>query len=220
MADNDLTIKATLDAQDAKREAEEEAAREAAAEALARKVENEKQKVLAQEAGQSELVGKFDFRTPLRVLRNLDEQLDTPEAKELLKQRIERIEYLQKFKEFLVEKLAAGDFRDPRKGWTVTAAAEREITVNGKNQVRWSQLEASQIVPMINFYLIDENNVKKLRLRERLDASFGAAVYCLNYGGGSDGAKTMAQTLVEKAISNFKTAEKDAVRIFPELVFE
>ncbi len=203
----------------AKHEAEEEEARAAAAAAYARLIESEKQKVLAQEAGQAELVGKFDFRAPLRVLRNLDERLDTPEAKELLAQRIDRIEYLSKFKDFLVEKLAAGDFRAP-KGWTVTAADAREITVNGKNQVRWANLEASQVVPMINFYLLDEKNVKNLKLREREDASFGAAIYCLNYGGGSDSAKAMAQSLVDKIIAIHPTAEKEARRIFTELNFD
>ena len=207
-----------------RQEALEQERAEKAARDARKKIDDECEAVRGQVAGQMGEIAKYSFKTPIRILKNYGERLESDEAKALLQREIDRIRYLSDFKDFLVKKLAEGDFQAGPGGWTVTAADERGITLNGKATLRWSdpKLDASRLVPMINFYLRDEHRLRGLQLRELRDASYGAAVYCLVFGVqlSPDGARKLAQDLVDGVIRKNPNYREDAARLFPELTFE
>ncbi len=193
----------------------QEAARQQREAELQARREAELAKVQTAETGQEENLRKHLYRDAVRAMRLLTDELQTEEARRLLEVRIERIQRLDELKGWLIERLAKGGFRAPA-GWSVQSADPRFIKVDGK-EVPWERVTVREVVPFIQFYLVDERQARDLKLRERVRQSLNAAVYCLTFGGGSAGARDMAARLVEKTIDLFPAARVDADRVVPEL---
>jgi hypothetical protein len=167
------------------------------------------------ETAQAEILRKHQYREALRTLRETGDALQTEEGKAALALAIERVQRLEELKTWMVERLAAGDFRSPA-GWAVQGADNRNLKVDGKD-ISWDKVGERQMVPFIQFYLLDENRARPLKLRERVRQSINAALYCVAFGGGSQGSKDMAARLVETAVGLFEEARPDADRLLPDL---
>ncbi len=216
-ADREAAAERLRREEEARRAAAEEAARQAALQAA---IDNERMRVKGAFDSQLENISQHRYRDALRELLPLEMEMQTEEGRQAWQVAKERIERLLELKDFLVERLAKGDFRSPQ-GWSVTHATARNVTVrslSGKeDDVSWERIGVAQIAPFIQFYLLDEHKARELRLLERVRQSINAALYCVIFGEGSAAARDMAENLVTRAVDFLPDAQRDVDRVLPEI---
>ena len=151
------------------KQAEEEAEKKRQEkEAYEKKVAEERARVVEAEEASVEELRQLKFREVFRALRELKENLETPEAQDTASVAIDRVTRIKDFHEYLVS--AVPGFKSAR-GWSVDSADARSLTVGGR-KIPWVDVykERLDIVgELINELAANPENTKKLSLRERHD---------------------------------------------------
>jgi hypothetical protein len=197
----------------AERQQQEETARAAA--------EAETTRVKETFAAQQDALSRHLYADAQRALRALEEEIKSDPGRQALRLAQDRAQGLADLRDFWVQSLNAGNFRAPA-GWSVAKASNRSLTVrsaSGKvDEVPWERIGVNQIVPFIQFYLLDEQQARELKLRERITQSIRAALYCTLFGDGREAAREMAAKLVAKALEINPDAKAEVQRVLPEMV--
>lgn len=185
------------------KQAEEEAEKKRQEkEAYEKKVAEERARVVEAEEASVEELRQLKFREVFRALRELKENLETPEAQDTASVAIDRVTRIKDFHEYLVS--AVPGFKSAR-GWSVDSADARSLTVGGR-KIPWVDVykERLDIVgELINELAANPENTKKLSLRERTRVMTNAAL-CMNFFYKEfPSAKERAKTLATEAARLF-----------------
>lgn len=185
------------------KQAEEEAEKKRQEkEAYEKKVAEERARVVEAEEASVEALRQLKFREVFRALRELKENLETPEAQDTASVAIDRVTRIKDFHEYLVS--AVPGFKSAR-GWSVDSADARSLTVGGR-KIPWVDVykERLDIVgELINELAANPENTKKLSLRERTRVMTNAAL-CMNFFYKEfPSAKERAKTLATEAARLF-----------------
>lgn len=185
------------------KQAEEEAEKKRQEkEAYEKKVAEERARVVEAEEASVEELRQLKFREVFRALRELKENLETPEAQDTASVTIDRVTRIKDFHEYLVS--AVPGFKSAR-GWSVDSADARSLTVGGR-KIPWVDVykERLDIVgELINELAANPENTKKLSLRERTRVMTNAAL-CMNFFYKEfPSAKERAKTLATEAARLF-----------------
>ena len=218
---SDLASLVALKRQEA-REAERRAAAEAEAEkkrqaqeAQAQKVADEKARVEATEAGNVEMLKLFQFREALRAIKDVKDELETPEAQELAAIAQERVNRLKDFFEYLVKKSPGHKFA---RGGAVTAADAKNLTVGNRN-IPWTEIfdkHMDIVGELVNGLVVNEQATKELRLRERTRLMTNAAL-CLDlFYPDVQSAQELAKRLATDSARLFDVDADSIKQLLPE----
>lgn len=185
------------------KQAEEEAEKKRQEkEAYEKKVAEERARVVEAEEASVEELRQLKFREVFRALRELKENLETPEAQDTASVAIDRVTRIKDFHEYLVS--AVPGFKSAR-GWSVDSVDARSLTVGGR-KIPWVDVykERLDIVgELINELAANPENTKKLSLRERTRVMTNAAL-CMNFFYKEfPSAKERAKTLATEAARLF-----------------
>lgn len=162
------------------------------------------------------------------VLRELDsidpKTLEFDTSRAALKSEKRRVEALKDLKTFLVQRLSGEDkFVHPKIKWQVLSADERRVEIKSAKKgsqpkrLKWEELKPlEQIVPMVMYYLGNEDKARDIRLRERTSAYLNAAVYFMVFGD-SDSAKEAAIRFRDKALADQPSKKSDAQTLLYDL---
>ena len=185
------------------KQAEEEAEKKRQEkEAYEKKAAEERARVGEAEEASVEELRQLKFREVFRALRELKENLETPEAQDTASVAIDRVTRIKDFHEYLVS--AVPGFKSAR-GWSVDSADARSLTVGGR-KIPWVDVykERLDIVgELINELAANPENTKKLSLRERTRVMTNAAL-CMNFFYKEfPSAKERAKTLATEAARLF-----------------
>ena len=185
------------------KQAEEEAEKKRQEkEAYEKKAAEERARVVEAEEASVEELRQLKFREVFRALRELKENLETPEAQDTASVAIDRVTRIKDFHEYLVS--AVPGFKSAR-GWSVDSADARSLTVGGR-KIPWVDVykERLDIVgELINELAANPENTKKLSLRERTRVMTNAAL-CMNFFYKEfPSAKERAKTLATEAARLF-----------------
>ncbi len=230
---NELLGEAAKLTAERKRRAEEEAKAQRAREAEEARLA-EQQRVAAEKQGQIGLVIQtaasnlenlraFKYDQVLRELRRLDEKMTYPESKKALELAIKRVECLKELKAFLIEQSAAIPFAPQNSPWSLKSATEHSleiVTRNGKDHITWDKMTLKQMVPLITFYLDNEENGKTLKLRQRVDALRNAAIYYMTFAADNPGARNIAKKYLAEVVEKLPSRAKEIQELLPELKME
>jgi serine/threonine protein kinase len=208
------SVKSDLSSLKAQQEEEKLAAEKKAAEAAKaaeakkaesaekEKVANELAKIAAAEDSNVEALKALDFRNASRVLKDLDEEITTEKGKDALVTARERVNRIEKFHEFMVEH--AKGFKSPR-GWTITDADKRSMTVGGQ-KIPWAEVYSKQarvVAEMIQGLINSPEAAKAMKLRERTQIMTDTALFLTVFYKDSEGSQTLAKSLATEAAKLF-----------------
>ena len=132
-------------------------------EAYDKKVAEERARVVAAEEASVEELKQLKFREVFRALRELKEDLETPEAQDTASVAIDRVTRIKDFHEYLVS--AVPGFKSAR-GWSIDSADARSLSVGGR-KIPWVDVykERLDIVgELINELAANPENTKKTEL--------------------------------------------------------
>ena len=231
---NELLGEAAKLTAERKRRAEEEAKAQRAREAEEARLA-EQQRVAAEKQGQIgqviqtaatnlENLRAFKYDQVLRELRRLDEKMTYPESKKALELAIKRVECLKELKAFLIERSATIPFAPQSSPWSLKSATEHSLEIvfkNGKNDhITWDKMTLKQMVPLITFYLDNEENGKTLKLRQRVDALRNAAIYYMTFAADNPGARNIAKKYLAEVVEKLPSRAKEIQELLPELKME
>ncbi|HRR32624.1 MAG TPA: protein kinase [Kiritimatiellia bacterium] len=161
-----------------KAEAEAEKKRQAK-EAYDQKVAAERTRVSEAEAANVEGLKQLKFREAIRAVKELKDELETPEAKETAAVALDRIHRIKDFHEYLVT--AVPGFKSAR-GWSIDGADVKNLSVGGR-KILWTEVYEKRldiVGELIHELVANKEAVKKLSLRERTRVMTNAAL-CLNF---------------------------------------
>ena len=197
--------------------AEAEAARQAAELAA---IANEIAMVGRTVEAQREALARHQYDAVLGELRQLEKDLVREEGKSALQIAAKRVTALQDLRTFLIGRLNEVPFKSFQ-GWSVQNAGKRSLSIRAVNgqvaDVPWEKVGLAQMVEFIRFYIADDQEAAKLRLRERHAQHLNGAIYCVTFGEGSQGARDMAASLLQKANTMLPLGREEALRLLPEL---
>jgi isochorismate hydrolase len=83
--------------------------------------------------------------------------------------------------------------------------------------VAWENVDHRAMAGFIRFYIFDEQQSKKLRLRERHAQTINAIVYTLAFGGDTEDARALIKTLGQRAMSMMPSERAATLALLPEL---
>lgn len=200
----------------AKEEAEA-ARKKAEAEAYEAKVEEEKKRVDSAEEEIQAYLLKLDFRNAGWTLRDLNDELETEEAKSYLLIARERVNRIEKFHSFLIKTCAEG-YKSP-KGWVTTAADKWRVTVSGK-RVSWEDIYTKRVdvvMELINELILSPKAEKEMKLSENSRMKINAALFLLTFYKDSASARKRALSIANKAAKDFEVDAESIKQLIPEV---
>ena len=184
-------------------------------EAYAQKVSDEKARVAATAAMNVDMLKQLQFRDALRAVKEMKDELETPEAQDAAATAVERVNRLKDFHDYLIKK--SPGYKSSR-GGTVTAADAKNITVGNRN-IPWTEVfeKRMDIVGELVINLVqDEKATKELRLREKTRLMTNAAI-CLNlFYPEVQSAQDLAKRLANDAASQFDVDADTIKQLLPE----
>ena len=205
----------------ARRAREAEEARQAELQRMAAEKQGQIGKVIQAAALNLENLRTFKYDQVIRELKRLDNEMTYPESKKALELAIKRVECLKELKAFLIEQSAAIPFAPQNSQWSLKSATDHSLEIvfkNGKSDhVTWDKMPLKQMVPLISFYLDKEENAKKLKLRQHVDALRNAAIYYMTVAADNPGAQAMAKKYLAEAIEKLPSRAKEINELLPEL---
>jgi len=169
----------TLEAEKRKKaEAEAEKKRQEQ-EAYGQKVAAERARVTELEAANSPLLKQLQFRDAIRAVKELKDELETPEAQDTAAVALDRVNRIKDFHDYLVKTVPG--YKSAR-GWSVDGADAKALSVGGR-KILWVDVYEKHLEivgELINELVANEQATKNLRLRERTRVMTNAAL-CLNF---------------------------------------
>ncbi len=148
-------------------------------EAYSQKVAAERARVTELEAANSPQLKQLQFRDAIRAVKELKEELETPEAQDTAAVALDRINRIKDFHDYLVK--AVPGYKSLR-GWSVDGADAKALSVGGR-KILWTEVFEKRldiVGELINELVANEQATKNLRLRERTRVMTNAAL-CLNF---------------------------------------
>ena len=204
-----------LAAEKAAREEEERKAAE-----LRESIRAEVVRVASTVAMQKEAILKHQYAQVLRELRAIQGEFKHKEGRQAIALAIQRVERLQHLRDFMIKRLNEVPYKDPV-GWSVEKATPRGITLRtamgAVSDVAWENVDHRAMAGFIRFYIFDEQQSKKLRLRERHAQTINAIVYTLAFGGDTEDARALIKTLGQRAMSMMPSERAATLALLPEL---
>jgi len=186
-----------------------------AREALAAKIEEEVEQVREAEKAIVPMLKKMQTREASRTLRGLADSLTTKGGLEAQTTALERVNRIEEFQKYLVEK--ASGFKSSR-GWSITAADAKAITVGGKS-VTWAEIFESRVeivAELVNGLAMNEQVTKAMRLRERTRLETNAALCLAMLYGDIPAAIDRAKQIATQAADNFEADADTIKKLMPE----
>lgn len=227
---NKLKIEREAEAARAKEQEEvriEREKKEAAAAALRAAEEVELSKVRGVILVNMEKIRAQKFDSVLKELDEMDGKLKYKQSNRALKAEKRRVQGLIDIKAFMIKQLMSENkFTHRQNRWTVTEVDDRRIEVlpakKGAQPVRqrWTELDPiKHIVPILRFYLDDEEKLKDIGLNERSEAYFNAAIYFVLFAGDNEQAKMLAKQYAEKSFEKKPSKKKEVLETLYEIDF-
>ena len=184
-------------------------------EAYKTKVEEEKKKVGEAEVANAATLKQLQFREAIRAIKGLEDELETPEAKDTAATALDRVNRIKDFHEYLVKKVTG--YKSAR-GWAISAADQKSLTV-GTTKIQWVEVYEKRIDivgELVNGLVRDEQATKTLRLREKTRVMTNAAL-CLNlFYKEIPSAQELAKTLATDAAKQFDVDADIIKQLLPE----
>ncbi len=179
------------------------------------KVKAEREKVGAAETEARAAVKQLQFRDAIRMIKDVVEGLETPEAKDTAAVALERINRVKDFHTYLVEKVTG--YKSSR-GWSISAADQKSLSV-GTTKILWTDVYEKRldiVGELINGLVKDEQATKSLRLREKTRVMTNAAL-CLNlFYKEIPSAQELAKALATSAAQQFDVDADSIKQLLPE----
>lgn len=194
----------------AKSEAEAEKRRQEQ-EALKEKALAEIARVAGVEGENVALLKQLQFREATRALKDLTDGLETKGGLDALAVAEERITRVKDFHDYLVAKVPG--FKSSR-GWAITAADPKTLTVGGK-KILWVDVYATRleiVAELINGLVRDEQATKSLRLREKTRLMTNASLCLALFYKESTSAQEVAKKLATDAAQQFDV-DADSIKL-------
>ncbi|NLF99251.1 MAG: protein kinase [Lentisphaerae bacterium] len=184
-------------------------------EAYDQKVAAERARVGEAEAANVEGLKQLKFRDAIRTVKELKEELETPEAQETAAVSLDRINRIKDFHDYLVG--AVPGFKSAR-GWSIDGADVKNLSVGGR-KILWTEVYEKRldiVGELINELVANEQATKNLRLRERTRVMTNAAI-CLNFFYNEiPSAKERAKALATEAARLFDIDADNIKNLLPE----
>ena len=197
-----------------KAEAEAEKKR-LALEAYQQKVAGEQARVTEAELANVPVLKQLQFRDAIRSLKELSEELETPEAKETGAVALDRVNRIKDFHEYVVKHVSG--YKSAR-GWSIDGADQKNLSVAGR-KIQWIEIYDKRldiVGELINGLVGDEQATKELRLREKTRLMTNAAL-CLNlFYKEIPSAQERAKTLATDAARQFDVDADIIKQLLPE----
>ena len=184
-------------------------------EALQEKTVNEVAKVRVAEEEIIPMLKQLKIRDATRMLRTLNDELETKgglEAQVVAQERVNRIE---EFHKYLVEKTPG--FKSSR-GWSIEAADAKDVTVAGK-KITWAEIFSSRmdiVGELVNGLVANETATKNMRLRERTRLETNAALCLAMFYNDTPSAVERAKQMATQAAENFEADAEIIHQLMPE----
>jgi hypothetical protein len=194
-------------------------------------VENEKvaagENVVIDETRKSnvKLVQQNHFKEAFEAMDGLGPGFKSEAGKAALKTAIERYRMMMDLKAFLIEGIRKDQKAAPdsgfRFGWLVNGVPSRDVLGADEDKVMvrggvvpWAEVSPAQMMRFIKHYTAMEG----LPRREAGRQFLGAAVYVLEAGAGSEGAKKLAGDLVGEAVNAEPRLKEKVITVLPEII--
>ena len=175
----------------------------------------ERARVGEAEAANVEGLKQLKFRDAIRTVKELKEELETPEAQETAAVALDRINRIKDFHDYLVG--AVPGFKSAR-GWSIDGADVKNLSVGGR-KILWTEVYEKRldiVGELINELVANEQATKNLRLRERTRVMTNAAI-CLNFFYNEiPSAKERAKALATEAARLFDIDADNIKNLLPE----
>ena len=146
---------------------------------------------------------KMRFRDALRLLTDFSHDLETAEAEMAMLTAKERINRLQSFHDYLVEKTPG--FKSAR-GWSVSDADQKFLLVGGK-KVPWTEIYSDRIkivAEFINTLVLSKEAKKEMRIREHTTLMTNAALFLSVFYADNPLALGQAKKIAQDAVKQFE----------------
>ena len=183
--------------------------------AYTQKVSDEKARVVATAETNTDLLKQLQFRDALRVIKEMKDELETPEAQEIAATAVERVNRLKDFHDYLVKKSPGFQFS---RGGTVTAADAKNLTV-GNRKIPWTEIFETRIEivgELVNNLVVDEKATRELRLREKTRLMTNAALCLKLFYPEVQSAQDLAKRLANDAATQFDVDADTIKQLLPE----
>ena len=184
-------------------------------EAQNQKIADEKARVIATAASNADLLKQLQFRDALRVIKEMKDELETPEAQEVAAVAVERVNRLKDFHDYLVKKVPG--FKGSR-GWSITEADAKSLSV-GNKKIPWTEIFESRmdiVGELVNGLVVDEKATRELRLREKTRLMTNAALCLSLFYPEVQSAQDLAKRLANDAAAQFDVDASDIKQLLPE----
>jgi hypothetical protein len=184
-------------------------------EAYKEKVKGEVEKVTAAELANVSTLKQLQFRETIRVIKELADELTTPEAKSAAALALERINRVKDFQNYLIEKVPG--FKSAR-GWAIDSADQKNLSVGGK-KILWTEVYASHleiVAELINGLVMDEKTTKEMRLREKTRLMANASLCLALFYKEIPSAQERAKKLATDAAQQFDVDADSIKQLMPE----
>lgn len=202
-------------------EAEAKARAQREADAKQAKIQQEKDEAQANVDGAAEFIRAFDYDHALATLGPFRNAYAAPEANATVQGAYDRVQYLAKLRLFILTDLHEGGGlkwglinrdivdADPEAG-TITARGGASAEIAKADLRIWMNL--------IDLLVINRAPERqRLTMLQQGDLLYGAAIFCLEHGGGSDAAKKRAVEWARKARLANETIVSKIKTITPEI---
>lgn len=179
------------------------------------KVEAELKKVADAEEAHAAAIKELNFRDVIRELKDMSDELDTPQGQDALATALERVNRIKDFHEYLVKHVPG--YKSAR-GWSVSAADNKTLTV-GTTRILWTEVYAKRldiVGELINGLVRDEQATKSLRLREKTRVMTNAALCLSLFYKDMSSAQELAKTLATDAAREFDVDADIIKQLLPE----
>ena len=211
-----------LDRQTAAKEKEAAAKEAAIKEAQRQKEEAEKEKteteITAVREKEKEIIPmlrQLQIRDATRQLKTLESTFTTTGGLDALTTAMKRIQRIEDFHKYLVEKTPG--FKSSR-GWSVETADAKTITVGGK-KVPWADIFGSRmdiVAELVNGLAMNTKATKDMRLRERTTLETNAALCLTLFYSDIPAAVERAKQIARQAAENFEADADTVKQLMPE----
>jgi hypothetical protein len=186
-------------------------------EAYKEKVKGEVDKVTAAELANVPTLKQLQVREAIRVLKELAEEVETPEAKDAAAVALERVNRVKDFHTYLVEKVPG--FKSAR-GWAIDSADQKNLSVGGR-KILWTEVYATHldiVAELINGLVTDERVTKDMRLREKTRLMTNASLCLALFYKEIPSAQERAKKLANDAAQQFDVDADSIKQLLPEFI--
>jgi len=188
-------------------------------EAHKQKIQAECARVTAMQAETLAPLKQLQFREAIRILKDLTDGLETKEGLDELNLATERVNRVQEFHAYLVEKVQG--YKSAR-GWTIEHADQKTLTVGGK-KIQWVEVYSSRldiVAELVRGLVMDDQVIKNMKLSEKAKLMTNAALCLTSFYKDMSSAQDFAKQLATTAAQQFDVGADNIKKLLPEFFKE